>query len=137
MTCSRPGCPPSSCCCNGAPTYNHSNDLTVQETRSDTEDSGVQELEVIVTVSDVLPPLPCQFVHVDMPVVFFHPGVNRQTGPSNMDPTIGTGMLYTPEVFGPSVSSTCCSNWTSTWATAHIFYAASGQHPASAPTPPF
>jgi len=87
-------------------------------------------------VSDVLPPLPCQCVHVDMPVVFFHPGLNKLTGMSNIDPTKGTGMLYTPEVFGPSVFSTCCSNRTSSWATAHIFYAASRKHPASAPTPP-
>jgi len=121
MTCSRPGCPPPSCCSNRAPTYNHLNDLPFQVTRSAREDSGVQELEVIITFSYILPPLPCQLVHVDMPVVFFHPGINRLTGLSNMDPTTGTGMLYT-----------CCSTWTSSWATAHIFYAAPGQHPASA-----
>jgi hypothetical protein len=121
MTCSRPGCPPSSCCCNGAPTNNHLIDLPVQVTISDTEDSRVQELEVIVMVSDVLPPMPYQLVQEDMPVVFFNSGLNRLTEPSNMDLTTGTGMLYT-----------CCSNRTSSWATAHIFYAASGQQPASA-----
>jgi hypothetical protein len=130
MTCSRPGCPPSSCCCNGAPTYNHLNEMPIKVTRSDRKDSGVQKVKVIVTVSDVLPPLPWQFVYMDMPVVFFHPGLNRLTRLSSMDLTTSTGMLYTPKVFSPSLSSTWCSNWTSSLATAHIFDAASGQHPA-------
>jgi hypothetical protein len=131
MTFSRPGCPPSSCCCNGAPSYNHFNETLVHITRFDREDFGVQELDVIATVG-VLPPMPCQVVHADMPVVFFHPGLDTPTGLSNMDLTTGTGMPYTPMVFSPSLSSTRCSNWISSWATAHIFYAESGQQLASA-----